>query len=85
MTIEIETPNGAINYDIQVLKSQNYTIDEIFDKKLLFLIPFHIFSHEKLFEEYENDTDILHNAIIYRTALVKRIWLALCSQVTWEF
>jgi len=60
MTIEIETPNGAINYDIQVLKSQNYTIDEIFDKKLLFLIPFHIFSHEKLFEEYENDTDKLN-------------------------
>jgi hypothetical protein len=60
MTIEIETPNGAINYDIQVLKSQNYTIDEIFDKKLLFLIPFHIFSHEKLFEKYENDTDKLN-------------------------
>ena len=25
---------------------------------------------------------ILHNARIYRYALVKRIWLALCSQVT---
>jgi len=25
---------------------------------------------------------ILHNVRIYRTALVKRIWLALCSQVT---
>jgi len=24
---------------------------------------------------------ILHNIRIYRTALVKRIWLALCSQV----
>ena len=34
--------------------------DEILDKKLLFLIPFHIFSHEKLFEEYENDTDKLN-------------------------
>ena len=39
MTIEIETPNGAINYDIQVLKSQNYTIDEIFDKKRPSSIP----------------------------------------------
>ena len=27
----------------------------------------------------------LHNARIYRTALVKRIWLALCSQVTRQF
>jgi len=25
---------------------------------------------------------ILHNARIYRTALVKYIWLALCSQIT---
>jgi len=28
---------------------------------------------------------ILHNARIYRTALVERIWLALCSQVTRQF
>ena len=28
---------------------------------------------------------ILHNARIYRTVLVKRIWLALCSQVTRKF
>jgi len=28
---------------------------------------------------------ILHNARIYRTALVKRIWLALCSRVTRKF
>ena len=28
---------------------------------------------------------ILHNARIYHTALVKRIWLALCSRVTRKF
>ncbi len=28
---------------------------------------------------------ILHNVRIYRTAMVKRIWLALWSQVTWKF
>ncbi len=31
------------------------SIEEIFDKGLLFLIPFYIFSHEKRFEEYERD------------------------------
>lgn len=37
------------------MKSQQYTIEEIFDKKLLFLIPFYIFSREKMFGEYEKN------------------------------
>lgn len=37
------------------MKSQRYTLEEIFKKKLLFLIPFYIFSHEGNFEEYEQD------------------------------
>ncbi len=34
---------------------KRYTIEEIFEKNLLFLLPFYIFSHEKRFEEYERD------------------------------
>ncbi|MDE7332181.1 MAG: hypothetical protein K2O16_08050 [Lachnospiraceae bacterium] len=49
------TPGGELIYDISVMKSQRYTIKEIFEKKLLFLIPFYIFSHESRFEEYEQD------------------------------
>lgn len=37
------------------MKAQKYTIDEIFEKRLLLLIPFYIFSHEDRFEEYEKD------------------------------
>lgn len=55
MTVEIRTPGAEASYRIPVMKSQNYTADEIFEKKLLFLIPFHIFSHEKDFEAYEKD------------------------------
>lgn len=29
-------------------------MDEIFEKRLLLLIPFYIFSHEKNFPEYNN-------------------------------
>ena len=43
-------------YDIPVIKSQRYSIDEIFEKNLLFLIPFYIFSHESRFKKYESDT-----------------------------
>lgn len=49
------TPGGNIEYDILVMKSQCYTIEDIFEKNLLLLIPFYIFSHEKQFEEYEKD------------------------------
>lgn len=55
LTIRMVTPGGTVEYDIQVIKSQQYTLDEIFDKNLLLLIPFYIFSHESRFEEYEKD------------------------------
>ena len=42
-------------YDIQVMKVQKYTVDEIFEKGVRFLIPFHIFSHERRFKDYERD------------------------------
>ncbi|MCR2048019.1 hypothetical protein NSB25_12050 [Acetatifactor muris] len=37
------------------MKSQQYTLEEIFQKKLLLLIPFYIFSHETQFSEYEKN------------------------------
>ena len=60
MKVEINTPGGAITYEIPVLKTQKYTIDEIFDKKLLILIPFYIFTYESRFPEYEEDSEKLN-------------------------
>lgn len=51
----VVTPGGTVEYDIQVMKTQQYTLKEIFEKKLLFLLPFYIFSHETRFEEYETN------------------------------
>ena len=55
LKIRMITPGGTVEYDIQVMKSQQYTLEEIFEKNLLLLIPFYIFSHETRFDEYEND------------------------------
>lgn len=52
---KIVTPGGSVTYGIQVMKAPEYTVGEIFEKGLLFLIPFHIFSHERKFKEYERD------------------------------
>ena len=55
------TPGGTVEYDILVVKCQRYTLKEIFEKNLLLLIPFYIFSHEAQFEEYEKDRTKLEN------------------------
>ena len=55
MEIEMKTPGGTACFDVLVMKAQRYGIDEIFEKNLLFLIPFYIFSHESRFMEYNKD------------------------------
>jgi hypothetical protein len=57
LTIEINTPDGSISYKVPVMKLQTYTIDEIFEKNLLFLIPFHIFCYEKDMKEHAEDAE----------------------------
>ena len=51
----IITPGGMVQYDIPIMRVQSYSLDEIFEKRLLMLIPFYIFSHEKSFSEYNNN------------------------------
>ena len=60
MKIRIVIPEGEISYNIRVMKSMLYSIDDIFEKGLLFLIPFYIFSHEKRFDEYNADEEMLN-------------------------
>ena len=55
MKYVIITPGGTVQYDVPIMKVQSYSLDEIFEKGLLMLIPFYIFSHEKSFSEYNNN------------------------------
>ena len=55
MRIRVVTPGGETGYDIPVIKVQNYSLDEIFRRELLFFLPFYIFSHEKDLPECEKD------------------------------
>ncbi len=51
----IITPGGTVQYDVPIMKVQTYSLDDIFEKGLLMLIPFYIFSHEKGFPEYNSN------------------------------
>ncbi len=55
MNYVIITPGGTVQYEVPVMKVQTYTLNDIFEKHLLMLIPFYIFSHEKQFPEYNNN------------------------------
>ena len=63
LIVHIITPKGSISYDIPVMKAKNYTIEQIFEKNLLFLIPFHIFCYENSFKEYEENSEKLKKLI----------------------
>ena len=55
MKYVIITPGGTVQYDVPIMKVQSYSLDDIFDKHLLMLIPFYIFSHENKFSEYNSN------------------------------
>ncbi len=59
METMIRTPGGNVSYKIPVIKSKNYTLEEIFEKNLLFLLPFYIFRYESKFEKLEKNTEKL--------------------------
>lgn len=57
MKIYMKTPDGDVSYDIPAMKVQNYILKGIFDKNLLFLIPFYIFNHESRLKEYNTSPE----------------------------
>ena len=60
MTVKFKLPDGHVcEYKVQTLKATNYSSEEIFEKRLYFMIPFHIFSFEKELEECSTSVEKL--------------------------
>jgi len=57
--LRIHTPEGSVSYKIPTLRIRNYNIEEIFYKKLYFLIPFYIFCYENKFKNINNNEEQL--------------------------
>ena len=53
LLIEIEYPGGVASYDAPVMKVKDYSINELFEKKLLLLLPFFGFNFDDRFEQME--------------------------------
>jgi len=55
MKIYLETSQGHVLQEVRVMKLKNYTLDEIFEKRLYLLLPFYILVHEKRFKVCNDD------------------------------
>ncbi len=73
MKYVIVTPGGTVQYDVPIMKVQKYTLDDIFEKRLLMLIPFYIFSHENSFPEYNSNEQKLEKLKAEYQGILERL------------
>jgi hypothetical protein len=85
MQVVIRTPGGEVSYQVPVMKVKTYTIEEIFEKNLLFLIPFYIFTYESRFREIEKNADRLAEIIAEYGMISDRLEESLSSGFIDEF
>jgi hypothetical protein len=85
MKMCIITPGGEVSYKIPVLKVKDYGVEEIFDKELYFIIPFHIFAYESKFPRMENNPDMLKSVQEEYAGIVEQLEGALNKGKITEF
>lgn len=59
MEVALETPGGTITWQIPVIKSQTYSVDDIFEKHLYLFIPFYLLTYEKRLSAIEGDKEAI--------------------------
>ena len=79
LQVNVTLPNGnSFVYETPVIKVQNYTKDTIFQKKLLFLLPYYIMRYEKSLQEISNNSEkliaLLKEYEEIRTSLEKELF-----------
>ena len=53
--LKIVHPEKTVTWEIPIIYIIDYTLEELFDKNLLLLLPFHLFCYEHAFPEMERD------------------------------
>ncbi len=73
MKMNITVPGDSCSYDVPILKVQNYSLEEIFEKKLFFILPFHLFTYEVNFAEYESNEEKRAELLQHYATLMQRL------------
>ena len=80
LQVKVNLPSGeSFVYDAKVVKVQNYTKDEIFEKKLLFFLPYYIMRYEKQINEISNNPEKLHSLLEEYSEIQRQLEKALCG------
>ncbi|MCR5053522.1 MAG: hypothetical protein K6A69_01600, partial [Lachnospiraceae bacterium] len=74
MIYDIETPGGKLEYRVPVVRMWDYSLNDIFDKQLYFLIPFYFFNEKNRFLEYNRDKKALKKFERTYTEIIRRLW-----------
>lgn len=71
---KVNLPSGeSFIYEAKVVKLQNYTKDEIFQKRLLFFLPYYIMRYEKQFKEIAKDKERLTALLLEYESIRKQL------------
>lgn len=85
MTVRVKVSDEtAFDYSIPIIKSQKYTLNEIFEKKLFLLLPFYIMRYEKDAERISENPEKLDRIISEYQEIVERMERAFQSNSSKE-
>ena len=74
LEMDLVMPDGqCIGYRVPVIRMENYTCDVLFQKKLLFLLPFYIIRYEKAADIIERDNTVFDALMEEYKAIEKRL------------
>ena len=73
MRAVIHTEEGNLGLPVHVLKLTDYTLDDIFEKRLFMLLPFYIFNYEKQFKELDKDDQKRNELIATFNSIIERL------------
>ena len=60
LRMRLKYPGGQAEYDVPVMQIMDYTLDEIFDKRLFILLPFYFFRYANQLDKMESEADGLN-------------------------
>ena len=73
LIVEIATRGGSVSFSVPSMKISDYSLDDIFERELFFLIPFYIFRHEKDLSACERDRAALETLRREYAELMERL------------
>lgn len=73
-TVNVHFADGqTVNYHCPIVYAQKYTIDSIFEKRLLLLLPYYILRYEHFLKSNTNDTDKIDQLLKDYTTICERL------------